>query len=46
MSHIRPPAKIDRNADGEIVAVTPLRFIPLRSIVPLNNAMLRARKAA
>lgn len=43
---IHAPAKIDRNTDGSIIAVTPLCFIPLRSIIPLNNAMLRARKTA
>ena len=33
--------RIDRDAEGHVLSIIPLRFIPLRNIRPLNNAMLK-----
>lgn len=38
---VSAPCRIDRDQRGQIVRVEPLRFIPIRNIRPLNNAMLR-----
>jgi hypothetical protein len=42
---VSAPCRIDRNTQGQIVRVEPLRFIHTRNIPNLTRAMIRTGRA-